>query len=88
MLLVSCPEPQSQSTVTVILQYNGFFRNDIIFSPWNYDRITRTCFDDGICSRYPFSYLVSFPFHLVISPVFHLNINNIFMCNNLMVGII
>ena len=36
------------STVNISLQYNGFYRNDIIFSPWNHDAITWTCFDDGI----------------------------------------
>ena len=27
-------------TVTVNLQYNGFFRNDVTFSLWNYDART------------------------------------------------
>ena len=30
---------QNQSTVIVNLQHNGFFRNDVIFSPWDHDAI-------------------------------------------------
>ena len=76
-----------KSTVTVNSQYDGFFTNDVIFSPWNHDAIAWTCFDDDIWKWVPFSYLVSFLLHIVLSPVFHLHINNISYCYSYMVDI-
>ena len=50
-IYVSCPYDNLQSSrytksingyrklTLTNLQYNGFFRNDVIFSPWNHDAI-------------------------------------------------
>ena len=34
--------------ITLSLEYNSFFRNDVIFVPWNHDTIASTCADEGI----------------------------------------
>ena len=51
ILLVSCTYVNLQSSryIKLINGYrNGFFRTDVIFSPWNHDAIAWTCFDGGI----------------------------------------
>ena len=80
ILLVSCPYGNHQSSrytkaITIKLQYNGFFTNDIIFNLRNHDATAWIYFDEGVWKWTLFAYLVSITPHILLSPVFHLNIN-------------
>ena len=69
------------------MQYNDFFRNDVILSRFSHDAIDFIFLYDSIWKWVQFSDIVSFPVHIVLFPIFYLDINNIFYCYHLMVGI-